>query len=433
MQSQMSNSQMTMQGPYGSNMMGMAGSMIQPSMGYAPSMAVRTPSLISAVCDLLLHMHASCACTHEAYLVYHRYKCTNMRISRFALHPCLTPSGFNPQLCSRRTWYLRFCIVAVFCVCNSAARTAAEGRVSCMQSHSQYASSFYPAYDAQSDVASSVNGHNGGMHMPGGYAPGYGQPQFPPGYVQPQFGPQYGQPHFRHPSTEGWTSPGHNVHGQVQPPHYTLTAGMHTASVPLCVDCAWTCFSDTCDSVPEKLHNVLEMRVVLTARCADAASASAPCLHVCARLCSEAPQADLAGRMQVILEEGGSDFGQAADYGANEFSFPGVQEQEMQESYGEMDQMHEGPVEPSSVSHGHNAAFLHNSAVPTSPRSQAGLTNPLSTGTGPSQSLTGLLAGANDLLGEMGTTQTTALTGTIPGAPGSRTTSFRQQKPPDGH
>jgi hypothetical protein len=137
--------------------------------------------------------------------------------------------------------------------------------------------------------------------------------------------------------------------------------------------------------------------------------------------------------MQVILEEGGVDYGTPGDFGGNEFSFPGVQEQEMQEDYGELDQMHEGPIEPASVvSHDRNPAYVQ-SGVPTSPRSTTGFTNPLSTGTGPSQSLTGLLAGANDLLGEMGTTQTTALTGTIPGAPGSRTASFRQPKPPDSH
>lgn len=136
--------------------------------------------------------------------------------------------------------------------------------------------------------------------------------------------------------------------------------------------------------------------------------------------------------MQVILEEGGADYGQL---GGNEFSFPGVQEQEMQEGYEEMDQMHDGPMVPhSGASHERNPSIGGPlSGAPTSPRSNGGHTNPLSTATGPSQSLTGLLAGANDLLGEMGTTQTTAaLTGTLLG---SRNTSFRQPKPPapDSH
>ena len=136
--------------------------------------------------------------------------------------------------------------------------------------------------------------------------------------------------------------------------------------------------------------------------------------------------------MQVILEEGGAEYGAPGEHGGNEFSFPGVQEQEMQEGYGEMDQMHEGPAAPSSMSQDRNPSFRGGPSgePPTSPRSAAGHTNPLSTATGPSQSLTGLLAGANDLLGEMGTTQTTVggLTGTLTGAPGSRNTSFRQPK-----
>jgi hypothetical protein len=136
------------------------------------------------------------------------------------------------------------------------------------------------------------------------------------------------------------------------------------------------------------------------------------------------------GCMQVILEEGGGDYGAAADYGANEFTFPGVQESE---GYGEMEQMHEGPGAPSSVAYEQNPS-LGAPAQPTSPRSGAaggGATNPLSTATGPSQSLTGLLAGANDLLGEMGTTQNTAaLTGNLTS---SRNASFRQPKPPDSH
>lgn len=133
---------------------------------------------------------------------------------------------------------------------------------------------------------------------------------------------------------------------------------------------------------------------------------------------------------QVILEEGGGEYATGADYGAaNDFSFPGVQEQEMQDGYAEMEQLHDGPMAPSSQ-HEHGNPGL--GGAPTSPRSGGGHTNPLSTGTGPSQSLTGLLAGANDLLGEIGTTQqTTVLTGTLPGQAGSRTASFRQPKPPD--
>lgn len=96
-----------------------------------------------------------------------------------------------------------------------------ECKASCMQSQSQYGSSFYPnynnaqEYDAQSDVASSANGNNGGMNMPGGYGPGYGQPM---GYGQPQYAQGYaGAPNpFGHPSPEGWPGPGHNVQGQVR-------------------------------------------------------------------------------------------------------------------------------------------------------------------------------------------------------------------------
>ena len=89
-----------------------------------------------------------------------------------------------------------------------------------MQSSAHNGSSFYPNYDAQSDVASSVNGHNGGMNMQGGYQ-GYGQPQFSQGYGQPQFNQGYGVNPFGHPSPDGWPGPGHNVQAQVCPPFST--------------------------------------------------------------------------------------------------------------------------------------------------------------------------------------------------------------------
>lgn len=115
--------------------------------------------------------------------------------------------------------------------------------------------------------------------------------------------------------------------------------------------------------------------------------------------------------MQVIPEEGAP--------AGNDFSFPGAEDNNPQEGYGPTAPMSAGPTGA------------------TSPRSIGG-TNPLSTATGPSQSLTGILAGANELLGEMGTTQTTVLTGTLTGAPGSqrsaglwtgeRPHSFREDK-----
>jgi 8-oxo-dGTP pyrophosphatase MutT (NUDIX family) len=122
------------------------------------------------------------------------------------------------------------------------------------------------------------------------------------------------------------------------------------------------------------------------------------------RACSGMPRVreTCALRLQVILEESAA--------AANDFSFPGgtadaggAAEEGGAEGY--------GPMAPVSGPHG-----------PQSPRSIGG-TNPLSTGTGPSQSLTGILAGANELLGEIGTTQTmttAALTGTITGAPHSQ-------------
>lgn len=82
----------------------------------------------------------------------------------------------------------------------------------CVQSQSVHGSQFYQAYDAQSDVASSVNGQGGGMNMPGGYAPGYGQ--FNQGFVPPGFNPGFGVNPFG-ASPEGWPGPGHNVQAQV--------------------------------------------------------------------------------------------------------------------------------------------------------------------------------------------------------------------------
>ena len=112
-----------------------------------------------------------------------------------------------------------------------------------MQSSAHNGSSFYPAasnYDAQSDVGSSVNGHGGGLNMPGGYQ-GYGAPHFSQGYGQPAFTQGYGTPPFGVPSPDGWPGPGHNVQAQVclpfTPPAYPSRMGdlsaMYEARAPV--------------------------------------------------------------------------------------------------------------------------------------------------------------------------------------------------------
>lgn len=173
MQSQMTSqmqSQMALQGPYGSNMMSMQGSMIHPGT-YAPSVVVRAPAI--------------CQCVHalpgwsQAWAVARMSAC-NLRPAVAVSRRCMESGADAEQICA-------------------------------MQSQSHNGSSFYP-YDAQSDVASSVNGQNGAMGMQGGYGPGYGQ--FNQGYVQPQFHQGYGVNPFGQPSPEGWPGPGHNVQAQ---------------------------------------------------------------------------------------------------------------------------------------------------------------------------------------------------------------------------
>lgn len=84
--------------------------------------------------------------------------------------------------------------------CNIAELAATVSHVSHMQTQSQNGSSFNPN-DAASDVASSVNGHNGGMHAP-------------PTFNQPQFGQSFGMHPFGQSSPDGWGR-GHNVQAQV--------------------------------------------------------------------------------------------------------------------------------------------------------------------------------------------------------------------------
>lgn len=116
--------------------------------------------------------------------------------------------------------------------------------------------------------------------------------------------------------------------------------------------------------------------------------------------------------MQVILEEGGEAFSTPGEHAGNDFAFPGVSDSEMQESYGGV---HATPAPQEGAAASSSPASYQlsppNTNV-TSPRSMSH-TNNLSTGTLPSQSLTGLLAGANDLIGEMGTSGTANLTGAL--------------------
>jgi hypothetical protein len=146
----MSNGQMTMQGPQGSYMMNMLGSIIKPSMGYAPSMAVCTSSLVVSSCVRYIlsrqHVHAH---IKEAFTVYPRGKCPDMPISRlhctFVSHLRVT-TRCSPWL--QHTCYLRICLVADYCAHDGAAPNMTHLRVSCMQSHLQYASSFNLAHRA---------------------------------------------------------------------------------------------------------------------------------------------------------------------------------------------------------------------------------------------------------------------------------------------
>lgn len=132
------------------------------------------------------------------------------------------------------------------------------------------------------------------------------------------------------------------------------------------------------------------------------------------------------------MEEGGEVSGPTpGDSGSNGFAFPGAHEQEdrpSNEGYAGMDHIHEGPVAA-----GNSASYQlsppNTSGALSLKSPSVGYTNTLSTGTGPSQSLTGLLAGANDLLGEMGTSQAQTATGPLSGP---RSSTLRQTTPDKG-
>jgi hypothetical protein len=133
---------------------------------------------------------------------------------------------------------------------------------------------------------------------------------------------------------------------------------------------------------------------------------------------------------QVILEEGGDIFSTPGENTASDFAFPGVHEQELQDVYVGMDAMHEGPAPTPSASSFQSSP--QNTSAPALSEASVGKSHALSTSTLPSQSLTGLLAGANELLGEIGTSQMSNLTGAISHtAPTSQHShGLQQQKPP---